>query len=78
MNNPKYIRIFSDIHLDFDIPSNLKNFSPQTDIWSPVPLVSDPETILILAEIFGMQKNLLNLWGFPGLKKYLNSFIQLL
>jgi predicted phosphohydrolase len=74
MNNPKYIRIFSDIHLDFDIPSNLKNFSPQTDIWSPVPLVSDPETILILAGDIWHAKKPFKFMGFSWIKKVSEQF----
>lgn len=44
---PKYIRIFSDLHLDFDVPKRVK-FSPDL-LWKPEPLDTDKETILILA-----------------------------
>lgn len=43
-----YVRIFSDVHLDFDIPSNIKNFLFDM-LWKPEPLDEDKETILILA-----------------------------
>lgn len=43
----KYLRIFSDIHLDFDIKSQFY-LSPK-QVWSPQPLDTDKETILVLA-----------------------------
>jgi len=43
-----YVRIFSDIHLDFDVPKNSRNFLFDM-LWKPEPLDEDSETILILA-----------------------------
>ena len=45
---PQYIRVFSDIHLDFDVPNKTKNFQPSM-LWMPEPLDTDSESILILA-----------------------------
>lgn len=42
----KYIRIYSDIHLDFDVPSKNFDFSM---LWYPEDLETDGETTLILA-----------------------------
>lgn len=42
----KYIRIYSDIHLDFDVPT--KNFDSNM-LWYPEDLETDKETTLILA-----------------------------
>ena len=45
----KYIRIFSDIHLDFDY-YGIKGKNISFDkIWRPTKLSTDKETILILA-----------------------------
>jgi predicted phosphodiesterase len=48
MNLPsaKYIRIYSDIHLDFDVPNKKFRFDM---LWMPEELETDSETILILA-----------------------------
>lgn len=42
----KYIRIYSDIHLDFDIPTKKFKFDM---LWTPEKLETDLETTLILA-----------------------------
>lgn len=48
MNYPaaKYIRIYSDIHLDFDVPDKKFKFEM---LWEPEHLETDKDTILILA-----------------------------
>lgn len=43
----KYLRLFSDIHLDFDLQRELYRFHEQ--VWSPTALPTDSETILVLA-----------------------------
>lgn len=45
LSSSKYIRIYSDIHLDFDIPKKFK-FEM---LWKPEKLETDKETTLILA-----------------------------
>lgn len=74
MSNPKYIRIFSDIHLDFDIPSSTKNFDPSRDIWSPTPMPTDQETILILAGDIWHAKKPFSFMGFSWFKKISAQF----
>lgn len=44
----KYIRIYSDIHLDFDVDKEYNNFK-FSNLWFPEDLETDKETILILA-----------------------------
>ena len=46
LNPSKYIRIYSDIHLDFDVPKKGFNFSM---LWFPDELETDKETTLVLA-----------------------------
>lgn len=75
--NPKYIRIFSDIHLDFDIPNKIKNFSPDI-IWTPPPLDSDKETILILAGDIWHAKKPFQYFGFSWFKKISEQFHTIL
>lgn len=70
---PKYIRIFSDIHLDFDIPQKLKNFNPE-EIWTPSTMVTDKETILILAGDIWHSKKPFSFMGFSWFKKISNQF----
>lgn len=41
----KYLRLFSDMHLDFHVT---KKFNPNT-LWMPEPLPEDKDTILVLA-----------------------------
>jgi predicted phosphodiesterase len=74
MNDPKYIRIFSDIHLDFDIPSNHKNFNPDTDIWTPPPFSTDKKTILILAGDIWHAKKPFSFMNFSWFKKISSHF----
>lgn len=69
MTDPKYIRIFSDIHLDFDVPKNMKKFKPNTDIWTPPAMPTDKETILILAGDIWHAKKPFNFMGFSWFKK---------
>lgn len=45
---PKYLRIFSDIHLDFDVP-NVPFVNKFDKLWKPDPLLTDKESALILA-----------------------------
>lgn len=78
---PKYIRIFSDIHLDFDIPQKLKNFDPKNDIWTPNSLLTDKETILILAgDIWHAKKpfSFSNFSWFKNISKQFHSIVVLL
>jgi Icc-related predicted phosphoesterase len=42
-----YLRLFSDVHLDFDI-GNMFYLHPK-QVWSPTPLPEDHDTILMLA-----------------------------
>jgi len=42
------IRVFSDIHLDFDVGKNHKDFHPAL-LWMPEQLAEDSQTILVLA-----------------------------
>lgn len=42
-----YLRIFSDIHLDFDIGRH--NYLSPSMVWQPAPLPEDKESILVLA-----------------------------
>lgn len=48
MNLPaaKYIRIFSDMHLDFDVPKKKFQFS---DLWMPEQMETDKDSVLVLA-----------------------------
>lgn len=55
-NPPQFIRVFSDIHLDFDVPHKTKNFTPDM-LWMPEPLDTDKESILILAGDLWHSKN---------------------
>lgn len=72
--NPKYIRIFSDIHLDFDIPNKLKNFDPDKGLWTPNFLPTDSETILILAGDIWHAKKPFSFAGFSWFKKIAPQF----
>lgn len=45
---PKYIRVVSDIHLDFDVPA-ISFFNKFEKLWKPEPLATDKDTALILA-----------------------------
>lgn len=74
MNYPKYIRIFSDIHLDFDIPSNLKHFDPNIDIWTPPAMPTDKETIFILAGDIWHSKKPFSFMNFSWFKKVSEQF----
>jgi predicted phosphodiesterase len=74
MTDPKYIRIFSDIHLDFDIPTNLKGFDPDKDIWTPPPFSTDKETILILAGDIWHAKKPFSFMNFSWFKKIAPRF----
>jgi len=74
MENPKYIRIFSDIHLDFDIPTNHKHFDPNMDIWTPPLFKTDKETILILAGDIWHAKKPFNFMNFSWFKKISPQF----
>lgn len=78
MLKAKYIRIFSDIHLDFDIPKNLKFFNPEIGLWSPKYLDSDKETILILAGDLWHSKKIFSFMGFSWIKKISLSFHSVL
>ncbi len=81
MSDAKHIRIFSDIHLDFDIPHGLKNFDPDRDIWTPKPLSTDPNTILILAgDIWHAKKpfKFMNFSWFAKISKQFHSIIVVL
>lgn len=75
---PKYIRIFSDIHLDFDIPQKLKNFNPNEGIWSPTPMETDKETILILAGDIWHAKKPFSFMGFSWFEKISKQFHSVL
>ena len=48
-NHPmaSYLRLFSDVHLDFDIGRAF--YSSPTQVWQPAPLPQDHESILVLA-----------------------------
>ncbi len=70
----KYIRIFSDIHLDFDIPQKLKNFDPNDGIWTPSSMPKDKETILILAGDIWHAKKPFSFMGFSWFKKISQQF----
>lgn len=48
LTKPRYIRVASDIHLDFDVPS-LSFFDKFEKLWRPEPLATDKDTALILA-----------------------------
>lgn len=74
MTEPQYIRIFSDIHLDFDIPNNLKHFNPDKDIWTPPRLPTDKETILILAGDIWHAKKPFSYMNFSWFKKISSQF----
>ena len=79
--NPQYIRIFSDIHLDFDIPNKLKNFNPEQGIWTPTALPKDKETILILAgDIWHAKKpfSFANFSWFKHISEQFHSIVVLL
>lgn len=57
----KYVRIFSDLHLDFDIQESEHKskkipFSPEM-LWMPEPLPTDKQSILILAGDLWHSKN---------------------
>lgn len=45
---PNYLRVFSDIHLDFDI-STVPGFFKFEKLWMPEPMETDKETALVLA-----------------------------
>lgn len=44
----KYARLFSDLHLNNDVPKKVKNFNFDM-LWTPSELPTDKETVLILA-----------------------------
>lgn len=69
---PKYIRIFSDIHLDFDLPKN-KKFTPDI-LWKPEPLETDPESILILAGDLWHSKNYYMFQNYSWITDIANKF----
>lgn len=49
MKKIRFIRLFSDIHLDFDVTRAGKEFIPEKHLWFPKQMKTDKETILILA-----------------------------
>lgn len=50
MTKPKYVRLASDIHLDFDLIGHKNVEATELDIiWSPTKLETDKETVLVLA-----------------------------
>ena len=53
--NPTYLRVFSDIHLDFDL--NRKQYVSVNQVWQPSILDTDTESILILAGDLWTQNN---------------------
>ncbi|NCQ51819.1 hypothetical protein GW796_07990 [archaeon] len=74
MIKAKYIRIFSDIHLDFDIPNKTNKFKPETSIWVPPAMDTDKETILILAGDIWHAKKPFNFMNFSWFKKISEKF----
>lgn len=70
MTQAKYIRIYSDLHLDYDVG---KSFAPQ-NLWLPRELATDRETILILAGDIWHAKKPLSYAGHSWLSELSCSF----
>lgn len=69
----KYIRILSDLHLDFDVPDNLNNFIPKM-LWSPPPMDGDKQTVLILAGDIWHAKKTYDFLGYSWIKSMSEQF----
>jgi UDP-2,3-diacylglucosamine pyrophosphatase LpxH len=65
-----YIRVFSDIHLDFYVTKKFKF----EDLWMPEPMETDADTILVLAGDLWHAKKPLSYFGKSWLKEVSKNF----
>lgn len=66
----KYIRVFSDIHLDFFVSKKFKF----EDLWMPEPMEHDSDTILILAGDIWHAKKPFSYFGHSWIKEVSKKF----
>lgn len=73
MNYPaaKYARIFSDLHLDMDVPPKRFQFS---DLWTPEVLPEDKDTLLLIAGDLWHARKIYSYYGQSWLKQVAQRF----
>ena len=71
MQSAKYIRIYSDIHLDFDVPKKHFEFDM---LWTPPARDTDKQTILVLAGDIWHAKKPFNYYGQSWFAKIASQF----
>ena len=72
ISKPKYIRFFSDIHLDFDISNSY--FNKFERLWCPEKMPTDKQTALILAGDIWHEKMPFDYTGKSWIKKISMQF----
>jgi predicted phosphodiesterase len=75
LEKSSYVRVYSDLHLDFDVPS--KNFKFEM-LWMPEELETDKETTLILAGDLWHAKKPFSYFGKSWLKEISKKFQYIL
>lgn len=73
MKTPHFIRVVSDLHLDFDIPQNPRNFLPQM-LWHPEKMENDSQTVLIIAGDIWHAKKPFSFMGYSWVKEIAKQF----
>lgn len=68
-DNIDLIRVFSDLHLDFDFNQKNKKFIPEKDLWHPFDLETDKKTTLILAGDIWHSKKGFSFMGYSWYKE---------
>lgn len=75
MKKVKFIRVFSDIHLDFDVARSGSDFEPNKSLWFPKSLKTDHETILIIAGDLWHAHKPFDFQGYSWLKEVCKRFL---
>lgn len=75
MKKIKYIRVYSDIHLDFDVSKAGKKFIPDVDLWFPKPFSTDPETLIIIAGDLWHARKPFDFNGYNWIKELAKRFL---
>lgn len=78
MKKIKYLRVFSDIHLDFDVNRAGKDFVPERDLWFPKQYNTDKETILVIAGDIWHASKPFDFKGYSWIKELSNKFLAII
>lgn len=70
------IKVFSDLHLDFDYNAKIKKnqFKPEIDLWKPISLDNDKNTTLILAGDIWHSKKGFNFMNYSWYKEICKNY----